>query len=62
MKAKDELPQLLTAKEVAYFLNVSLSTVRRWCKEDLLNPYRIGLRGSLRFKREDILKFLESRK
>ena len=50
--------RLLSINEVAYFLGVHVSTVRRWVKQDILKAYSIGLRHNLRFKQEDILHFL----
>ena len=60
----DRLPaRLLAVGEVAHFLGVHSSTVRRWEKKGLLRSYAIGLRRSLRFKQEDVLSFLnKSRK
>ena len=60
----DRLPaRLLAVGEVARFLGVHTSTVRRWEKKGLLKSYAIGLRHSLRFKQEDVLSFLnKSRK
>jgi excisionase family DNA binding protein len=60
----DRLPaRLLAVGEVARFLGVHTSTVRRWEKQGLLKSYAIGLRNSLRFKQEDVLSFLnKSRK
>ena len=60
---ESKLPaRLLPVSEVARFLGVHPSTVRRWEKEGLLKSYTIGLRHNLRFKQEDILNFLrESR-
>ncbi len=59
----NKLPaRLLAVSEVARFLGVHSSTVRRWEKKKLLKSYTIGLRHNLRFKQEDILNFLrESR-
>lgn len=55
----NKLPaRLLDVAEVARFLGVHSSTVRRWEKKGLLKAYAIGLRRSLRFKQEDVLSFL----
>ena len=51
--------RLLAVGEVAYFLGVHPSTVRRWEKTGLLKSYPIGIRNNLRFKQEDIIKFLD---
>ena len=50
--------RLLSVSEVARFLGVHSSTVRRWGKKGLLRSYAIGLRHDLRFKQEDVFKFL----
>lgn len=56
---ENKLPaRLLSINEVARFLGVHSSTIRRWVKKGLLESYAIGLRHSLRFKQEDILRFL----
>ena len=56
---ENKLPaRLLRVSEVARFLGVHSSTVRRWEKEGLLRSYPIGLRHNLRFKQEDVLDFL----
>jgi len=54
-----ELPSLLTVQEVARFLRVHVSTVRRWSNRGLLKSYRINPRGDRRFKQEDVLAFLD---
>jgi excisionase family DNA binding protein len=57
---ESELPaRLLTISEVARFLGIHTSTVRRWAKKGLLKSYAIGLRHNLRFKQEDVLNFLD---
>ncbi len=56
---ENKLPgRLLPVSEVARFLGVHSSTVRRWEKGGLLKSYTIGFRHNLRFKQEDILNFL----
>ncbi len=57
---ESKLPaRLLAVDEVACFLGVHSSTVRRWGKEGLLKSYSIGLGRNLRFKQEDVLIFLD---
>ena len=57
---ENKLPaRLLSVGEVARFLGVHTSTVRRWGKKGLLKSYTIGLRHNLRFKQEDVLSFLD---
>ena len=56
---ESKLPaRLLPVSDVASFLGVHSSTVRRWEKRGLLKSYAIGLRHNLRFKQEDVLDFL----
>jgi len=60
---ESELPQrMLTVKEVASILNIHPNTVRRWQKKGLLKSYAIGPRRSLRFRRGDVLDFLDKSK
>ena len=57
---KSKLPaRLLPIGEVARFLGVHSSTIRRWEKGGLLKSYAIGPRHNLRFKQEDVLHFLD---
>ncbi len=50
--------RLLTVGEVARYLGVHSSSVRRWEKKGLLKSYAIGLRNNLRFAQEEVLDFL----
>lgn len=53
------LKMMLTLRQVADFLHVSMSTVRRWSDSGMLRSYRIGPRGDRRYQRDDVLRFLE---
>lgn len=53
---------MLTVKEVAARLGVSIQTVYSLAAKNVLTVYRIGAhgRGAIRFRPEDIDRFLES--
>ncbi len=55
----NDLPDLLTLKEVSQLLRVSTLTLKRWGKSGKLPAIRINSRGDRRFKREEVLKILE---
>lgn len=50
---------MMTVSEVADLLHVHTSTVRRWQKSGELQSYRLGPKGSIRFKNEDISNFVK---
>lgn len=54
----DELPDLMTLKEVAEFLRVSPLTIRRWGKKGKLPPIRINSRGDRRYTKEAVLRLI----
>ena len=57
---ENKLPaRLLAVGEVARFLGVHSSTIRRWQKTGLLKSHLIGPRNNLRFRQEDILNFVD---
>ena len=58
MKRTSNTNSMLTASELAHFLNVHINTVRRWSNQGILKVHRIGPRGDRRFKKEDIAVFL----
>ena len=58
---KQELPALLTIKQVSKILNVHITTLRRWDKNGKLKAIRVGTRsgiGERRYHREDIIKLI----
>ena len=50
---------LLDISEAAQFLNVSETSLRRWTNDGLLPCLRIGRRRERRFRRADLLAFME---
>lgn len=48
--------ELITRKEAAELLKVSLVTIHEWCNNDLLRMYKLGNRSY--FKRSEILEKL----
>ena len=59
MNKKNELPEYLTLKEVTGLLKVHENTLRNWDREGRLKAIRIGGRKIRRWKKDDVLKFLE---
>ena len=60
LKTNEEaLEMMLTIRQVADFLHVSISTVRRWSDSGMLRSYRIGPRGDRRYLHDNVLRFLE---
>ena len=54
----DNLPDLLTVREVAELLRVSPLTIKRWGKRGKLPAIRINARGDRRYKKEAVLYLL----
>ncbi len=54
----NNLPDLLTVREVAEILRVSPLTIKRWGKRGKLPAIRINSRGDRRYKKEAVLYLL----
>ena len=55
-----ELNRMLTITEAAELLGVSCSSLRRYSNERKIKAYRIGSGGHRRFRKRDVLEYLES--
>ena len=55
---KEIIDRMLTVNEVAHLLHVHPGTVRRWEKQGQLKSYRLGPKGIIRFKSEDVSDFI----
>ena len=56
--ALSTLPDLLTVREVADLLRVSILTIKRWGKRGKLPAIRINSRGDRRYRKEQVLYLL----
>ena len=54
----NNLPDLLTVREVAEVLRVSPLTIKRWGKKGKLPAIRINSRGDRRYRKEQVLWLL----
>ena len=54
----DDLPDLLTIREVDDLLRVSPLTIKRWGKKGKLPAIRINSRGDRRYRKEVVLRLL----
>ena len=55
----DKLSEYLTLSEVSKLLKVHQNTLRNWDKNGTLKAIRIGERKIRRYKKDDVIKFLE---
>lgn len=55
----DELPEYLTLMQVSKLLQVHPNTLRNWDKDGQLKAVRLGTKKIRRYKKEDILTFIE---
>lgn len=61
-KDRTEIPELLTLRQACDILKVHPNTLRQWDKKRILPAIRIGERKVRRYRKEDILKFINKRK
>ena len=54
----DDLPDLLTIREVAQILRVSPLTIKRWGKKGKLPAIRINSRGDRRYRKDVVTRLL----
>ena len=54
----DDLPDLMTIREVADLLRISPLTIKRWGKKGKLPAIRINSRGDRRYRKEVVLRLL----
>lgn len=62
LKPKNELPKLLTIRQVAEILNVHIETLRRWDKSGKLRAIIVNERGDRRYDPKDLEAILKNKK
>lgn len=58
---QEKTPEYLTIRQACELLQVHPNTLRSWDKKGVLKAHRIGVRGIRRYKREDLIKFMEGK-
>ncbi len=56
IKAADKA--IMTCDEVAEYLRVHVSSVRRWSRSGKLTAFKVGERGDWRYRQQDVMAFL----
>lgn len=60
-RKSEEIPELFTLEEACNMLKVHPNTLRQWDANGILPAIRIGEKQMRRYRKEDILKFLEKK-
>lgn len=56
------MSQLLTLKQTCELLQCHPNTLRQWDSKGILVAVRIGVRRDRRYRKEDVMKFMEHNK
>ncbi len=59
LTTNEPLDRMLTVRQVADYLQVSICSIRRWSDKGHLKFYRVGSRGDRRYLLGDVLGFLD---
>jgi excisionase family DNA binding protein len=57
----EEISKLLTLKEACDILKVHPNTLRQWDNKGVLKAVRIGVKKVRRYKKEDIIEFINKK-
>ncbi|HUV53534.1 MAG TPA: helix-turn-helix domain-containing protein [Dehalococcoidia bacterium] len=55
---KSDGKEIMTCDEVAEYLRVHVSSVRRWSRSGKLTAFKVGERGDWRYRQQDVMAFL----
>lgn len=57
---KQQVSELVTLSEASQILKVHPNTLRKWDRKGILKAVRFGERGDRRYRKEDIMSFMNS--
>ena len=57
---EEQVPELLTLQEACDLLKVHPNTLREWDRNGSLPAIRIGAKRVRRYRKEDIIKYMQS--
>jgi len=57
----EEMPDILTLQQACDVLNCHPNTLRNWDKRGVLVAIRFGTRKDRRYRKEDIIRFIEQK-
>jgi excisionase family DNA binding protein len=60
-KTNNKLPELLSLRETCEMLKVHPNTLRQWDKKGLLKAVRFGTRGDRKYKKDEVLRLIETK-
>jgi excisionase family DNA binding protein len=60
MSDKEKPKEYLRVSEASKLLGVHANTLRNWDTQNILKPVRIGPRKERRYRRTDIIKFMNN--
>jgi excisionase family DNA binding protein len=52
----------MTTSDAARYLGVHVETLRNWARKGVIPAAKLGNRGGFRFRRQELDRFLESRR
>ena len=61
-KRKDKMPELISLQEACDILKCHPNPLRQWDNKGILAAIRFGERKDRRYKKDDIMKFLNHKK
>lgn len=59
--ATQDLPQYVTLKQACELLQVHPNTLRNWDRKGILKAVRIGERRLRRYKKDDLINYMEQK-